>query len=185
MVKSYLLFSYYVNRVKNQLRIYHFRMIGVKIGKNCDVGECVLLLGNVSIGDNCSIGSNTYIGTFGGTVIIEDNCHIGNMNQIGSSGARVRIGQNCLFAPYVMITDATHSFKDSGLIIKDSPIISKNVDIGCNVWLGSSAMVMPGVSIKDGAVIGAKALVNKNIPADAIAFGCPAKVIYFRDKKSE
>ena len=156
-------------------------MLGIKIGGNCSIDKGVLILGNVSIGNNCGIGANAYIGTFGGgKVIIEDGCHIGNMNQIGSSGAKVTIGKNCLFAPNVMITDATHSFKEPTLIIKESPIFTDSVDIGSNVWLGTSVMVMKGVTIGSGAVVGAKSLVSKSIPSNAVAFGCPARVVYCR-----
>ena len=184
IAKIYRKFTRHIGECRNKLRILHFRLLDIKIGRNCFIAEGVLLRGNVSIGDNCSIGSNTYIGTFGGTVIIKENCHIGNMNQIGSSGATVRIGGSCIFAPYVMITDATHSFKNQNLIIKESQILTKSVEIGCNVWLGSAAMIMAGVSIGSGAVIGAKALVNKDIPSNAVAVGCPAKVIYFRDARN-
>ena len=184
IVKVYKRFVHYARHIKSELRILHFRLLGIKIGNKCFIDEGVLLLGNISIGDNCSIGSNTYIGTFGGEVIIEENCHIGNMNQIGSSGATVRIGRDCIFAPYVMITDATHSFKEQDLIIKESPILAKAVEIGRNVWLGSAVMIMSGVSIGSGAVIGAKGLVNKDIPSNAIAVGCPAKVIYFKDESN-
>ena len=180
IAKIYKKITRTIGAIRNNLRILHFRLMGIKIGKKCFIEKGVLLLGNVSIGDNCDIGSNTYIGTFSGAVIIEDNCHIGNMNQIGSSGTMVRIGRDCIFAPYVMVTDATHSFRDQNLIIKESPIIAKPIEIGCNVWIGAAALVMSGVSIGSGAVIGAKALVNKDIPSNAVAVGSPAKVIYFR-----
>lgn len=54
------------------------------------------------------------------------------------------------------------------------------VQIGNDVWLGNSAVILPGVSIGDGAVIGAQAVVNKSIPPYAVAVGNPAKVVKYR-----
>ncbi len=64
--------------------------------------------------------------------------------------------------------------------------VVKPVCIGKNVWLGEGCIVMPGVTIGDGCVIGAHAVVNKDIPAESIAIGSPAKVVkrYSRENKS-
>lgn len=55
--------------------------------------------------------------------------------------------------------------------------ITAPVKIGKNVWLGEGCIVMPGVTIGDGAVIGAHSIVNKSIPPASVAVGAPAKVI--------
>ena len=54
------------------------------------------------------------------------------------------------------------------------------VVIGNDVWLGNSVVILPGVSIGDGAVIGAQAVVSKNVPPYAVAVGNPAKVVKYR-----
>ena len=56
-------------------------------------------------------------------------------------------------------------------------MIPKPIKIGKNVWIGSNAAVLPGVTIGDNAVIGAGAVVTKDVPANRIAAGVPAKVI--------
>jgi acetyltransferase-like isoleucine patch superfamily enzyme len=178
------LYSYFILKLrgfKSRIRVAHFRLLGISIGKGCYIDTGVIISGNVSIGDGCSISSNSYIGTaLGGRVEIGNRCHIGKMNQIGSSGSKVVIADDCIFAPFVSITDGIHAFKDKSLIIKNSPILTSSIEIGANVWLGSEVMVMQGVEIGEGAVIGAKALVKNNIPANAVAVGIPAKVIYYR-----
>ena len=178
------LYSYFILKLrsfKSRIRVAHFKLLGISIGKGCYIDTGVIISGNVSIGDGCSISSNSYIGTaLGGRVEIGNRCHIGKMNQIGSSGSKVIIADDCIFAPFVSITDGIHAFKDKSLIIKNSPVLTSSIEIGANVWLGSEVMVMQGVEIGSGAVIGAKALVKNNIPANAVAVGIPAKVIYYR-----
>ena len=51
------------------------------------------------------------------------------------------------------------------------------VVIGKNVWIGSNVTIVPGVTIGDNSVIAAGAVVSKDIPADSVAVGCPARVI--------
>ena len=59
------------------------------------------------------------------------------------------------------------------------PLYSKGqIKIGDNVWIGEKAAIMGGVSIGDGAVIGANTVVTHDVPAYSIAVGCPAKIIY-------
>lgn len=53
----------------------------------------------------------------------------------------------------------------------------KPIHVGKNVWIGAHATILPGVNIGDGAIIGAGAVVNKNIPANCVAVGVPAKPI--------
>lgn len=180
------LYSYFIVKlrsIKSLIRVAHFKLLGVSIGKGCYIDTGVIISGNVSIGDGCNIGSNSYIGTaFGGRVEIGNRCHIGKMNQIGSSGSKVVIANDCIFGPFVTITDGVHAFKDKSLVIKNSPIITSPIEIGVNVWLGLGVMVMQGVEIESGVVVGAKALVKNSIPANAVAVGIPAKVIYYRNE---
>jgi acetyltransferase-like isoleucine patch superfamily enzyme len=96
----------------------------------------------------------------------------------------VEIGDGCLFASHVYISDNSHGIYDGG--IKDSlpgippdhrEYYTKPVIIGKNVWLGEGVIIMPGVTIGDGCVIGAHSVVNKDIPANCIAVGSPARIV--------
>lgn len=96
---------------------------------------------------------------------------------------RLTIGDNVLIASKVFITDHNHgsysgNFQDSPLSIpKDRPLYSKPVSIENNVWIGEFVCVLPGVTIGEGAIIGAMSVVSKDIPPYSIAVGSPAKVI--------
>ena len=56
-------------------------------------------------------------------------------------------------------------------------LIPKPVKIGCNVWVGANVAILPGVTIGDGAIIAAGAVVNRDVKANTIAGGVPAKYI--------
>ena len=114
---------------------------------------------------------------FGNNVQINDFVHIAALDS-------VKIGNNVLIASKVFITDLEHgsysgneydSVPDS--IVKDRPLSSKPVFIKDNVWIGEYVSVLPGVTIGENSIIGANSVVTKNIPANSIAVGSPAKII--------
>jgi acetyltransferase-like isoleucine patch superfamily enzyme len=85
---------------------------------------------------------------------------------------RIAIGDNTVISENVTIRDSdNHYINNSG-----SPK-TKGIEIGNNVWVGINVTILKGVRINDGAVIAAGAVVNKDIPANTLAGGVPAKVI--------
>jgi len=114
----------------------------------------------ISIGDGCMFGSDM---------------HITAVNSI-------RIGKNVRTGKSVLISDNSHGDpKDMALrnIAPNArPIYSKGaIVIGDNVWIGEKAAILAGVTIGEGAIIGANAVVTKNIPPYSIAAGIPARII--------
>ena len=93
----------------------------------------------------------------------------------------LEIGADCLIANLVDIRDNDHNFADLDLPIREQGASVAPVKIGRNVWLGTKVTVIKGVTIGDNAIVGANAVVTKDIPANAIAAGVPARVIRFRD----
>ena len=94
------------------------------------------------------------------------------------SAVSVRIGANCMLAANSYITDADwHDQYD-----RTQPVgVSAAVELGNNVWIGDGAMVCKGVSIGANAIVGARALVNRDVPANAIVAGNPARVVKMLD----
>ena len=86
-----------------------------------------------------------------------------------------------LTGKWVTITDNSHGETDKttlGMRPQERPITSKGpVIIGNNVWIGDKATILPGVTIGDGAVIAANAVVTKDVPAYSVVGGNPARVI--------
>jgi maltose O-acetyltransferase len=114
---------------------------------------------------NCDYGSNIHIG---------ENFYA-NFDCVILDVCEVRIGNNCLFAPGVHVYTATHPL---GAKARNSGReLGKPVTIGNNVWVGGRAILLPGVRIGDNAVIGAGAVVTKDVPPDTVVAGNPARII--------
>lgn len=109
--------------------------------------------------------------------------HIGHHTQIASfvhiwGGGGVFIGDRVLIASHVAITSLTHDHAYD--VIKFSPVVVKPVTIHNDVWIGSHAVILPGVTLGEGCVVGAGAVVTKDVPPMAIVMGTPAKVVKYR-----
>lgn len=112
-------------------------------------------------------------------ISIGEGSHIGERSVIwaGNSTGRVVIGKKALFAPNVTLTASNYGVVMGAGPIMDQPKDERDIIIGNDVWLGANVVVLAGVRIGDGAVVGAGAVVTKDLPANCIAAGVPAKVI--------
>lgn len=85
----------------------------------------------------------------------------------------ITIGDDAFIAPHVQLITENHGIApDRRRYITSRPIV-----IGKNVWIGAGATVLPGVTVGDNAVIGAGSVVTKNVEADTVVAGNPAKPI--------
>jgi serine acetyltransferase len=87
---------------------------------------------------------------------------------------RIEVGSYCMIGPHCYITDSDHCMA-AGVPVGLQPMQSKAVIIEDEVWLGAGVIVLKGVTIGRGAVIGAGAVVTKDVPANAIMAGVPAR----------
>lgn len=140
----------------------------ISIGKNVSIGRRCTLTAirkndfspNIFICDNVSIG---------------DNCHITSIN-------RVTISSNVLLGESVTITDNSHGENKYLNELKIHPslrnVFSKGETlIEENVWIGDKATILPGVTIGAGSIVGANAVVTKDVIPYSIVAGNPAEVI--------
>ncbi len=110
----------------------------------------------------------------GSRIDIGPNCAFSNNVTIVAI-MQVTVGEDCLVGDQVMIVDS--DFHGIAPHLRRTPGESAPVHIGRNVWLGSRAMVLKGVTIGDHAVVAAGSLVTKDVPAGTLVAGVPAKVI--------
>jgi lipopolysaccharide O-acetyltransferase len=122
---------------------------------------------------------------FGNGVQLNDHVHIGVME-------RVEIGHQVLIASRVFISDHNHgNYQGSdprsapSVSPQQRPLVAKPVRIGNRVWIGEQVCVLPGVSIGEGAIVGAGSVVTRDVPANTIVAGNPARVIRVFDSASE
>jgi maltose O-acetyltransferase len=98
-----------------------------------------------------------------------------NYNLTALDVAPITIGEDCQIGPNVQLLTPTHPVEPQPR--RDRLEAAQPITIGDNVWLGGGAIVLPGVSIGDNSVIGAGAVVTKDIPANSLAVGNPARVV--------
>lgn len=114
---------------------------------------------------SCDYGVNISIGN---RVFINFNCVILDV-------CEVHIGDFSMFGPAVQIYTATHPL--DWRVRRESLEFGKPIHIGTDVWIGGSAVICPGVTIGDRAVVGAGSVVRKDVPAGTVVAGNPARII--------
>jgi acetyltransferase-like isoleucine patch superfamily enzyme len=140
--------------------------------------------GKVRFGRFVWIGDGTKIRSHEGEVVIGPKTVIGQECTI-SAYKRVRIGEQCVIADRAMFIDFDHGIVEVERPIRAQGIYMKPVAIGSNVWIGYGACVLRGVSVGDNSVLGTYAVATKDLPANAVAAGVPARVIRMREAPQE
>jgi maltose O-acetyltransferase len=113
----------------------------------------------------CVYGQNTYLGDH---VFLNVSCTILDCNE-------VRIGNHVMIGPNVQIYTAAHVLEAEAR--NQGWEVAKPIVVEDNVWLGGGAILLPGVTVGRNAVVGAGAVVSRDVPADTVVTGNPAKVI--------
>jgi acetyltransferase-like isoleucine patch superfamily enzyme len=132
--------------------------------------------GRVIVGRWVHIGDGTAIRCHEGTMRIGDKCVFGRQVSVNCY-LDIEIGASTLFADYVHVSDFDHTFSDPTVPVKNQGIAKARVRIGSDVWLGTKATVARGVVIGPGTVVGANAVVTRDLPPYSVAVGVPARVI--------
>lgn len=133
------------------------------------------------IGDCCTVQPYAFISTNGGKIEIGNNCSINAFCMIYGYGG-LSIGNNVRIANGCVIVPSSHNIGPKTESVVGTGVTAKGIRICDNVWLGSRVVVLDGVTIGKGSVIGAGAVVNRDIPAGVIAAGVPARII--KEKES-
>ena len=130
----------------------------------------------IRIGSGVFIGRNTILSCKNGDIELGDGANIGFNCELFSASS-VRVGAGTLLAAYTYVIGGDHDFSDPSKSILEQGRKSDGVQIGAGAWIGAGAKVLDGVSIGDKAIIGAGAVVTRDVPAQAVAVGIPAKVV--------
>jgi acetyltransferase-like isoleucine patch superfamily enzyme len=136
--------------------------------------------GRIELGRFAWIGHGTKIRCHEGTVEIGAKTVMGQECTI-SAYRRVRIGEQCVIADRAMFIDFDHGVVEVERPIRKQGIYTREVEVGSNVWIGYGACILRGVHVGDNAIVGANAVVTRDVPANAVVAGVPARVVRMRE----
>ncbi|MDU1521810.1 MAG: sugar O-acetyltransferase, partial [Actinomyces sp.] len=114
---------------------------------------------SVDYGENLHVGDRTFI----------------NMNLVALDVAAIYIGDDCQIGPNVQLLTPIHPL--APIPRRDKLEAARSIRLGDNVWLGGGVIVCPGVTIGDNTVVGAGSVVTRDLPANVVAVGTPARVV--------
>lgn len=109
-------------------------------------------------------------------ITIGRRCIVGELSVIRGQGG-VTIGNDVLIAPQVQILAVDHVVESSRVPIMHQGLITRGIEIEDGAWIGAGAVITDGVRIGRNAVVGAGAVVTRDIPANVVAVGVPARII--------
>jgi acetyltransferase-like isoleucine patch superfamily enzyme len=138
--------------------------------------EGVWLGNNVSIGRFSIIECTGVISRLGLGFRMGDNSNLGDFSFVGAAGG-VEIGNNVLGGQGVRFHAENHVIERTDRPIKAQGVTHRGIVVGDDVWLGSGAIILDGVHIGSGAVVAAGSVVNKDVPANTVVGGTPARVL--------
>ena len=134
----------------------------------------------VQEGATVTVGSRVHFGERfrllvmpGAVVTIQDDCWLNHDISIVAR-TKITIGNDCLFGPYCYLSDHNHGTA-RGSLIRLQEYSAAPLIIGSDVWLGVGATLLKGAAVGEGAVIAARAVVSKPVPAYEIWGGVPAR----------
>lgn len=136
---------------------------------------------NINLGNGCRIGRGCFLTASNGRLELADNVAISPLANIGADNGHIKIGKNTAIGPGTVIRAANHRF-----LRRDVPIIAQGhepglVEIEEDVWIGANCVILPDVRIGRGAIVGAGAVVTRNVAPFSIVGGVPARQIGSRD----
>jgi len=128
----------------------------------------------VVFGDQVTLNRYAYVQGGEGGVRLGNRVEINNFSIVNGTGG-VDIGDDTLIGPGVRIISYQHLFA-AGQTIRSQPSEGKPIRIGRDCWIGTNAIILAGVTIGDGAVVAAGAVVTRDVPSGTVVAGIPAVV---------
>jgi acetyltransferase-like isoleucine patch superfamily enzyme len=156
----------------------------IRIGKGPSIGRCVINIWSdprhgeayaVEVGERTVIHENVIIATQGGYVHLGKDVSVHPFSVVYGYGG-VTIGDGTRIATSTVIVSSTHGIDDPDRRVAES-WSGTGIEIGEDVWVGAGARILDGIRIGHRSVIGAGAVVTRDIPDASIAVGVPARVV--------
>jgi acetyltransferase-like isoleucine patch superfamily enzyme len=158
----------------------------IRIGDDVTVDDLVVLDAKgtsnrgIDLGRGVFLGRGTILSCKDGDIVLGDHTNLGFHCEV-FSGSSVTVGRHGLFAACVYLVGGGHEFERGDVAVIDQERSSAGITLGDNVWLGTGAKVLDGVSLGSGVVVGANGVVTSDLPEGAIAAGVPARILRQRE----
>lgn len=163
-------------RADQERRLSDLRARGHQLGDRAMVSRLAAVHPELlSLGDRSYIAAHAHVS---GEVSIGDDCSV---NVGAAVRGKVSMGRAVRIGSYSALLGFNHGFESTEVEIFEQPLTSRGIVVGDDVWLGSQAIVLDGVTIGSHAIIGAGSIVTRDVPAWAVVAGNPARVI--RDRR--
>lgn len=155
----------------------------LKLGDNVSLSglgkEGIRMGNNVGIGSHSKVIVSTSLNNIGKGISIGNNVGIGEYAYLGGAGG-LEIGDDCIIGQYLSCHPENHNHEDINTLIRLQGVNRKGIKIQANCWIGSKVTILDGVSIGQGSIIAAGAVVTRSFPAYSVIGGVPAKLLKSR-----
>jgi acetyltransferase-like isoleucine patch superfamily enzyme len=181
------------NRMLNHryaLLVGRYALLKLRFGRRLQTDGICFICPHVTleIGRHATlrIGRWAWIGHGSKIRVHEGEVSIGAKTVIGqdctvSAYQHVSIGRECIVADRVMLIDFDHGVTEVERPIRVQGIYKRDVRVAHNVWIGYGACILRGASVGENSIVGTSSVVTKQVPANAVVAGVPARVIRMRE----
>ena len=176
--------TYFPGKLGYRLRYHYYSKRFARCGKHVSFSPSCIIRGeqNITIGDYVGFGLYNYL--YAGIEKDDVKIQIGNNVSFNSNvmlnadiGGNIRIGDNVLIGPNVVLRTANHAFSRRDIFIKQQGHTAGPIHIGDDVWIAANVVIVADVTIGNGAIVAAGAVVTKNVDDYSIVAGVPARKI--------
>ena len=155
----------------------------IRLGARCKIHDAASLDAargpGIDLGEQVTINRYAYLQGDKGGIRLGNRVEINNFSIVNGTGG-VDIGDDTLIGPGVRIISYQHGYA-RGATIRSQPVDARPIRIGRDVWLGANSIILAGVTIGDGAVVAAGAVVREDVPSHAVVAGVPATIRKYRE----
>jgi acetyltransferase-like isoleucine patch superfamily enzyme len=161
----------------------------ISIGKNVMIDDYSVLdakgpASRIRLGNKILVGRNTILSCSNAAIRIGDFVSIGPFCFFASK-SRIDIGSNVSIGSGTHLLAGTHAVDDPNTPIIQQRRISEGIIVEDEVWIGSGAKILDGISIGRGSIVGAGSVVNKDVPPYSVVLGNPARVLQRRKEPED
>ncbi len=168
-----------------RLRYFAYKPLFKRVKERFKIDSGVTIYGfeNISLGDNINIMKNSYLYAHdNGELTIGDNFTLNTNSQLGASFGKIVIGDNCSIASNCVLRASNHNFNNLDIPIREQGHSYGEIILEDDIWISANCVVTANTKIGKGSVIGAGSVVTKNVEPYSVVGGVPAKLIKKRRK---